>query len=82
MTPATLIAIWSCSSNTSSSEPSKRSAHRCAPVSASINCAVMRTRPPPFLHRAFEHVAHAQFAPDLLHVDRLALVGKASNCGR
>ena len=24
-------------------------------------------------HRAFEHVAHAEFAPDLLHVDRLPL---------
>src|ERR1700730_7635538 len=28
------------------SEPSKRSAQRCAPLVASINCAVMRTRPP------------------------------------
>ena len=26
---------------------------------------------------AFQHVAHAEFAADLLHVDRLALVGKA-----
>ena len=28
------------------------------------------------LHRAFEHVAHVQFAADLLHVNRLALVGE------
>src|SRR6266851_4075906 len=46
ITPATLTATLSCSSNTSSSEPSNRSAHRCAPFAASINCAVMRTRPP------------------------------------
>src|SRR5262249_36055490 len=26
---------------------SNRSAHRCVPLSASINCAVIRTRPPP-----------------------------------
>src|SRR5215472_7467762 len=32
----------------SSSEPSNRSAQRCAPLVASINCAVMRTRFPPF----------------------------------
>src|ERR1051326_3395719 len=28
-------------------------------------------------HRAFEHVSYAQFAPDPLYVDRLALVGEA-----
>ena len=28
-------------------------------------------------NRAFEHVAHAELAPDLLHVDSLALVCKA-----
>src|SRR6202035_4856546 len=38
--PATL----SCRSKTSSSEPSKRSAQRCAPVSASISWPAMRTR--------------------------------------
>src|SRR5215469_1354067 len=32
----------------SSSEPSNRSAQSCAPLVASINCAVMRTRFPPF----------------------------------
>jgi hypothetical protein len=37
ITPATLTATWSCSSNTSSSEPSKRSAHRCEPLDASIS---------------------------------------------
>ena len=30
---------------------------------------------------AFEHVAHAQFAPDLLDVDRFALVGKTGIAG-
>jgi hypothetical protein len=28
-------------------------------------------------YRAFEHIAHAQFAPDPLHIDSLTLVGKA-----
>ena len=28
-------------------------------------------------HAAFQHVAHAEVTPNLLHVDRLALVGKA-----
>src|SRR5271166_4244135 len=28
-------------------------------------------------HRAFKHIAHAKLPPDLLHVDRLALVRKA-----
>src|SRR5438067_1996771 len=27
-------------------------------------------------HRAFEHVANAKLAPDLLHIDRLPLVGE------
>src|SRR6516225_9742917 len=78
MTPATLIATWSCRSKMASSEPSKRSAQRCAPVSASISCAVMRTHPPArFAHRAFEHVAHTKLAPDLFHIDGLALVSEA-----
>ena len=47
ITPATLNATLSCRSKTSSNEPSKRSAQRCAPVAASINCAVMRTLLPP-----------------------------------
>src|ERR1700720_637921 len=34
-----------------------------------------------FANRAFEHVAHAELAPDLLHVDRLALVGEARIAG-
>ena len=32
-------------------------------------------------HAAFEHVAHAEFAPDLLRVDRLALVGEGGVAG-
>jgi hypothetical protein len=34
-----------------------------------------------FAHRAFEHIAHTQFARYLLHVDGLALVGKARIAG-
>ena len=34
-----------------------------------------------FAHRAFEHIAHAQFAPDLLHIDGLALVRKTRIAG-
>jgi hypothetical protein len=30
-----------------------------------------------FAHRAFEHIADAELAPDLFHVDGLALVGEA-----
>ena len=33
------------------------------------------------LHRTFEHVAHVQFAADLLHVEGLALVGKGGVTG-
>ena len=32
-------------------------------------------------HRAFEHVAHAEFAADLLHVDGLPFVGEARIAG-
>jgi hypothetical protein len=32
-------------------------------------------------HRAFEHIAHAELATDLLHVNRLALVGKGRYAG-
>ena len=31
-----------------------------------------------FAHAAFKHVAHAEFAPDLLHIDRVPLVGKGA----
>ena len=34
-----------------------------------------------FAHRAFEHVAHAQFTSDLLHIDSLPLVGEARISG-
>jgi hypothetical protein len=65
------------SSNTSSSEPSKRSAQRCVPVTASISWPVMRTRCPAFRTEPFEDIADAQFAADLLHVDGAALIGEA-----
>ena len=55
---------------------SKRSAQRWPPSVASISCAVMRTRLPDLADTAFEHEAHAKIAPDLLHLDRPALVGK------
>jgi hypothetical protein len=32
-------------------------------------------------HRPFKDIAHAQLVPDLLHVHRLALVGKAGIAG-
>ena len=34
-----------------------------------------------FAHRTLEHIADAQFAADLLYVDRLALVRKARIAG-
>src|SRR5580693_9660827 len=34
-----------------------------------------------FAHRAFENIAHTQFAADRLHIDRLALVGEARIAG-
>ena len=46
LAPITLLVIRSCRSKTSSSWLSNRSAQRCAPVAASINCPVMRTRLP------------------------------------
>ena len=33
-------------------------------------------------HTAFQDIAHAKFTSDLLHVDRMALVGEAGSCGR
>ena len=41
-----------------------------------MSCAVMRTRDPDPANAAFEHVAHAEFGADLLHVDGAALVGE------
>ena len=62
-------STWSCSSNTSSSEPSKRSAQRCA-AGRRVDQLAGDAHPAAGLaHAAFEHVAHAQFAADLLHVD-------------
>jgi hypothetical protein len=37
--------------------------------------------PAGFAYRAFEHITHAQFAPDLLHIDGLPSVGKARITG-
>src|SRR2546430_2547884 len=48
ITPAALDATLAWRSKTSSSEPSKRAAHKCAPVIASISCPVIRTRFPAF----------------------------------
>ena len=47
------------------------------PVVASMSCPVMRTWFAGLAHAAFEHVAHAELAADLLHVNRPALVGEA-----
>ncbi len=65
----------------SSRLPSKRSAQRCAPVAASMSWPVMRTRCAGLAHAALEHVAHAELAADLLHVDGPALVGEARVAG-
>src|SRR6202040_906263 len=80
MTPATLIATLSWRSKTSSKEPSKRSAQRWAPVSASISCG--DAHPVPTLaYRAFEDVADTELAPHLLHTDRSSLVSGAGIAG-
>src|SRR5438477_9071507 len=34
-----------------------------------------------FAHRAFEDVAHAEFAPDLFHLNRTALIGEGRVTG-
>jgi len=34
-----------------------------------------------FAHAAFEHIAHPEFPPDLLYVDRLALVPRDVDAG-
>src|SRR6516165_3418981 len=81
MTPATLDATLSWRSNTFSSEPSKRSAQRCVPVSASISCAVIRTRPAALRTEPSRTLARAQFAADPLHLDGLTFVGKARIAG-
>src|SRR5262249_37488169 len=36
---------------------------------------------PRLAHGAFEHIAHAEFAPDLLHIDGAAFVGEARVAG-
>ena len=42
---------------------------------------VTRMRLPAFAEAAFEHIAHAQFAPDLFHIDCAALVGEGRVAG-
>ena len=61
----------------SSNPPSKRSAQRCAPVAGIDELPGDAHSVPGLAHAAFEHIAHAQFAPDLLHIDGPALVGEA-----
>ena len=76
MTPATLDATRSWSSNISSNEPSKRSAHR---VRRATRVDQLRGDAHPisgFAHRAFEHVAHPELAADLLHIDSWPLYVK------
>ena len=61
--------------------PSKRSAQRCAPVVGVDQLAGDAHAVAGLAHAAFEHIAHAEFAADLLHIDRLALVGEARIAG-
>ena len=75
--PTTLSVIRSWRSKTSSMPPSYWFAQRCAPVSASTSCAVTRRRLPDLRTPPFQDVAHPEFAPDLAHVDGLALVDEA-----
>src|SRR5215470_9846162 len=72
--PTTLAVTWSCKSKMSSSAPSKRSAHRCAPVEPSMSCPAIRTRLAAL--RTLLHVTDTQFARHLLHVHGAALVGE------
>src|ERR1700720_3831458 len=76
MTPATLDATLSCRSKTSSSEPSKRSGPEMRPGFSLDQLRADADAVAASPHRALEDIAHAEFAPDLLHVDRLALVGE------
>ena len=69
-----VISSWR--ANRSTVSLSKRSAHRCASASASISWAVMRTAVARSPDAPFEHIAHPQFAADLLRVDRLVPVGE------
>ena len=71
----------SCSSNTSSSAPSKRSAQRCAAVAGVDELAGNAHAIARLAYTAFQHVSHAEFASDLPDVGRLALVGKTRIAG-
>jgi hypothetical protein len=75
--PTTLSVIWSCRSKTSSSAPSYLSAHRCAPVSASISCAGDAKAVPGLAHAALQRITHAELAPDLPDIHSFAFVNEA-----
>src|SRR5262249_5639349 len=49
-------------------------------VFASLRLEKLRADAEPiagFAHTAFDHISHAEFAPDLLHINRTAFVGEA-----
>ena len=75
-TPTTLVATWSCRSKTSSSAPSNRSAQMMRAGRGLDQLAGDAHPVAGLAHAAFEHVAHAELAADLLDVDGLALVGE------
>ena len=71
----------SCTAKMSVRSRSKRSAQICAPLAASMSWPVTLDPVARLAHAAFQHVAHAEFATDLFHVDWLALVGKTRVAG-
>ena len=56
---------------------SNRSAHRCDPVAASKQLDGNANTVAGLADAALEHIANAELAPDLLDIDRLALVGES-----
>ena len=61
--------ISSCISNRSATGFSKRSAHRCLPLSGIDKLYVYPKPVAGTLYRAFEHVADIQLAPDQTDID-------------
>src|SRR5262249_49639692 len=69
------LVILFCSTNRSAVLLSKCSAHKCVSVAASISWTLTRTWSRP-TDTAFQYIADAKLAPDLLAVYRLAPIGE------
>src|SRR5262244_2115302 len=74
-TTATVTSSWR--AKTSVRSRSNLSAQMCAPVTASINCPVMRHFPRRPAHSPLKDITHAKPAPDFLDIDRSAFEGEA-----